>query len=157
MGQTLYFILERWHNVFCMLWWSMWFRTLFLIMIPFLLTASSFLNFAFYIYGIGFVVALIFEQWLKNRPLSVDASMNERNMYIVQTNRKYCWRQAWVVNLLWFMCNIGLYLASRNMQTPVDTFWQGLWRRKNQKKESMLRIEWNTLESSIELLHQLWS
>ena len=95
-------------------------------MIPFLLTASSFLNFAFYIYAIGFVVALIFEQWLKNRPLSVDASMNERNMYIVQTNRKYCWRQAWVVNLLWFMCNVGLYFVSRNMQTPVDTFWQGL-------------------------------
>ena len=95
-------------------------------MISFLLTASSFLNFAFYIYGIGFVVALILEQILKFRPLSVDASMNERNNYIVQTNRKYCWRQAWSVNILWFMCNIGLYLASRNMQTPVDTFWNGI-------------------------------
>ena len=125
MGQTLYFILERWHNVFYMLWWCLYWRSFLLIMISFLLTASSFLNFAFYIYGIGFVVALILEQILKFRPLSVDASMNERNNYIVQTNRKYCWRQAWVVNILWFMCNIGLYLASRNMQTPVDTFWNG--------------------------------
>ena len=95
-------------------------------MIPFLLTASSFLNFAFYIYAIGFVVALIFEQWLKNRPLSVDASMNERNMYIVQTNRKYCWRQAWIVNINWFACNVGLYFLSRNMMTPTDNFWNGM-------------------------------
>ena len=95
-------------------------------MIQFLLINAGFLNLMFYIFGIGFLVSLILEQVLKFRPLSVDASMNERNMYIVQTNRKYCWRQAWVVNLLWFMCNIGLYLASRNMQTPVDTFWQGL-------------------------------
>ena len=87
---------------------------------------AGLLNLLFYIFAIGFVISLVLEQILKFRPLEVDKSMNERNMYIVQTNRKYCWRQAWVVNLLWFMCNIGLYLASRNMQTPVDTFWQGL-------------------------------
>ena len=95
-------------------------------MIPFLLTSAAFLNFAFYIYAIGFVVALALEQYLKVRPLSVDSSMNERNNYIVRTNRKYCWRQAWTVNLLWFLCNIGLYVISRNMQTPQDTFWNGI-------------------------------
>tara|TARA_B100000519_G_scaffold179140_1_gene169845 strand:- start:211 stop:498 length:288 start_codon:yes stop_codon:yes gene_type:complete len=95
-------------------------------MIPFLLTSAAFLNFAFYIYAIGFVVALALEQYLKVRPLSVDSSMNERNNYIVQTNRKYCWRQAWTVNLLWFLCNIGLFVISRNMQTPQDTFWNGI-------------------------------
>ena len=95
-------------------------------MIPFLLTSAAFLNFAFYIYAIGFVVALALEQYLKFRPLSVDSSMNERNNYIVQTNRKYCWRQAWTVNLLWFLCNIGLFVISRNMQTPQDTFWNGI-------------------------------
>ena len=58
-------------------------------MIPLLLTASSFLNFAFYIYAIGFVVALGLEQYIKVRPLSVDSTMNERNSFIVQTNRKY--------------------------------------------------------------------
>ena len=95
-------------------------------MIPLLLTASSFLNFIFYIYAIGFVIALGLEQVLKFRPLSVDASMNERNNYIVQTNRRYCWRQAWVVNINWFACNVGLYFLSRNMAAPTDTFWNGL-------------------------------
>ena len=52
-------------------------------MIPLLLTASSFLNFAFYIYAIGFVVALGLEQYIKVRPLSVDSTMNERNSFIV--------------------------------------------------------------------------
>ena len=38
-------------------------------MIPLLLTASSFLNFAFYIYAVGFVVALGLEQIV--RPTAV--------------------------------------------------------------------------------------
>ena len=96
-------------------------------MVSLLLLTSSFLNFIFYIYAIGFVVALGLEQVLKFRPLSVDSSMNERNMFIVQTNRKYLWRQTWVVNINWFVCNLGLYFLSRNMQAPVgDTFWQGM-------------------------------
>ena len=94
-------------------------------MISFLLFSSSLLNFAFYIYAIGFVVALGLEQVLKFRPLSVDSSMNERNMCIVQTNRKYLWRQTWVININWFLCNIGLYILSRNMQPIGDTFWDG--------------------------------
>ena len=60
-------------------------------MITILLTASSFLNFAFYIYASGFGVALGLEQYIKVRPLSVDSTMNERNSFIVQTNRKYLW------------------------------------------------------------------
>ena len=94
-------------------------------MISFLLFSSSLLNFAFYIYAIGFMVALGLEQVLKFRPLSVDSSMNERNMFIVQTNRKYLWRQTWVININWFLCNIGLYILSRNMQPIGDTFWDG--------------------------------
>ena len=87
-------------------------------MIPFLITTSSFLNFAFYIYAIGFVVALILEQVV--RPTG-----NERNIFIVETNRKYLWKQTWIINVLWFFTNISLYLASRNVQ-PVDNFWQGM-------------------------------
>ena len=94
-------------------------------MISFLLFSSSLLNFAFYIYAIGFMVALGLEQVLKFRPLSIDSSMNERNMFIVQTNRKYLWRQTWVININWFLCNIGLYILSRNMQPIGDTFWDG--------------------------------
>ena len=87
-------------------------------MISLLLLSSSFLNFIFYIYAIGFVVALVLEQIVRK-------SGNERNIYIVEYNRKYLWRNAWIVNLFWFLTNIGLYVVSRNMQSPVDTFWDG--------------------------------
>ena len=95
-------------------------------MLSFLFSMAGLLNLLFYVFAIGFVISLTLEQYLKVRPLSVDASINERNNYIVQTNRKYCWRQAWVTNIYWFLCNVGLYVISRNMQTPSDTFWNGL-------------------------------
>ena len=95
-------------------------------MISFLLFNASFLNLMFYVFAIGFLISLGLEQWIKFRPLSVDSSMNERNNYIVQTNRRYCWRQAWIVNINWFACNVGLYFLSRNMATPTDTFWNGI-------------------------------
>ena len=88
-------------------------------MISFLLFSSSLLNFVFYIYAIGFLVALSLEQVVKR-------SDNERNIYIVETNRKYLWRQSWVININWFLCNVGLYFLSRNMQPVGDTFWQGM-------------------------------
>ena len=86
-------------------------------MIAFLFSMASLLNLLFYVFGIGFVISLIIEQFVKE---------NEKNLLIVQTNRKYCWRQAWVVNINWFACNIGLYFLSRNMAAPVDTFWNGM-------------------------------
>ena len=87
-------------------------------MLSALLFSSSFLNFIFYIYAIGFVIALVLEQFVKKTD-------NQRNIFIVETNRKYLWRQTWVINILWFFTNIGLYLASRNVQ-PVDNFWNGI-------------------------------
>ena len=95
-------------------------------MISFLLASAGLLNLLFYIFAIGFVISLLLEQWLKARPLSADSTMNERNMFIVQSNRKYCWRQAWITNVYWFLCNIGLYVISRNMQPVGDNFWQGM-------------------------------
>ena len=86
-------------------------------MISFLLSAAGLLNLLFYIFAIGFVISLVLEQFVKD---------NEANLFIVQTNRRYCWRQAWVTNVFWFLCNVGLYVISRNMQTPSDTFWNGL-------------------------------
>ena len=88
-------------------------------MLSFLLFSSSFLNFIFYIYAIGFVIALGLEQVVRG-------SGNERNIFIVETNRKYLWRQTWVVNLNWFMCIVGLYFISKNMQPVGDTFWDGI-------------------------------
>ena len=84
-------------------------------MISFLLFSSSFLNFIFYIFAIGFVVALGLEQIVKK-------GGNERDIYIVETNCKYLWRQSWIVNAFWFLTNLGLYFVARNV-TPVDNFW----------------------------------
>ena len=92
-------------------------------MISFLLFNAGFLNLLFYIFAIGFLISLGLEQWLKFRPLSVDSTLNERHMYIVQSNRRYCWKQAWVANLAWFLCNIGLYLATRNATAPTDSIY----------------------------------
>ena len=86
-------------------------------MIAFLFSMAGLLNLLFYIFAIGFVISLIIEQFVKE---------NEKNLYIVQTNRRYCWRQAWIVNINWFACNIGLFFLSRNMAAPVDTFWNGI-------------------------------
>ena len=89
-------------------------------MISFLILSSSFLNFIFYIYAIGFVVALILEQYVKG-------TNNERNIYIVEYNRKYLWRQTWIINIFWFLCNVGLYIMSRNVEpVGVDHFWDGI-------------------------------
>ena len=90
-------------------------------MINFLLFNASFLNMMFYIFAIGFVISLIIEQVVK-------PTGNARDLFIVQTNRRYCWRQAWITNLCWFLCNVGLYIVSRNMQPTygVDTFWNGI-------------------------------
>jgi len=85
-------------------------------MIYFLITGSSFFNFCFYIFAIGFVISLILEQIVRRQG-------DELNILIVTTNRKFCWQQAWVVNLFWFLCNIGLLMMSRNIQSPVDNFW----------------------------------
>lgn len=92
----------------------------------FLFSMAGFLNLLFYVFAIGFVISLLLEQYLKVKPLSPDKWMNERNQYIVETNRKYCWRQAWITNLFWFLCNVGIWLMLRNAQTPQDTFWNGL-------------------------------
>ena len=86
-------------------------------MISFLFSMAGLLNLLFYVFAIGFVISLIIEQFVKD---------NETNLFIVQTNRRYCWRQAWLTNVFWFLCNVGLYVISRNMQTPSDTFWNGL-------------------------------
>ena len=89
-------------------------------MIQFLLFNAGFLNLMFYVFAIGFVISLILEQFVRQ-------TGNERNIYIVESNRKYCWRQAWITNAFWFLCNIGLYIVSRNMQTQqVVTFWNGI-------------------------------
>ena len=86
-------------------------------MISFLFVNAAFLNMLFYVFAIGCAISFIIEQFVKD---------NERNLYIVQTNRRYCWRNAWITNLFWFLCNVGIWVLLRNQQTPTDTFWNGI-------------------------------
>ena len=86
-------------------------------MISFLFSMAGFLNLLFYIFAIGAAISFVLEQFVKDI---------ERSLFIVQTNIRYCFRQAWMTNVYWFLCNIGLFLISRNMQTPSDTFWNGM-------------------------------
>ena len=88
-------------------------------MISFLFASAGLLNLLFYIFAIGSAVAFVLEQL-------PSVKENDRALYIVQSNRKYCFRQAWMTNVYWFLCNIGLYVLSRNMQTPQDNFWNGM-------------------------------
>ncbi len=88
-------------------------------MLYFFLVGSQFFNFCFFIFAIGFVIALILEQVVKQQD-------NEMNTFIVVTNRKFLWRQTWIVNFFWFFCNIGLNFASRSAQVPgSDIIWRG--------------------------------
>ena len=84
-------------------------------MVSLLLLTSSFLNFIYYIYEICYVVALGLEQIVRR-------GGNERDIFIVEYNRKYLWRNTWIINAFWFLTNLGLFFVSRNI-TPVDNFW----------------------------------
>ena len=84
-------------------------------MISLLLLTSSFLNFIFYIYAIGFVVALGLEQIVRK-------GGNERDIFIVEYNSKYLLSNNWIINAFWVLTNLGLFFVSRNI-TPVDNFW----------------------------------
>ena len=89
-------------------------------MFYFFYVGSSFFSFCFYIFAIGFMIALILEQVVKTNG-------NERDLFIVVTNRKFLWRQAWIVNIFWFLCNILLSISSRaSMPMGSDTVWDGL-------------------------------
>ena len=85
----------------------------------FFLVSSQFFNFCFFIFAIGFVIALTLEQIVRRQG-------DELNILIVTTNRKFCWQQAWVVNIFWFLCNVGILIISRNNQ-PIgsDIIWRG--------------------------------
>ena len=88
-------------------------------MISFLFASAGLLNLLFYIFALGAAVAFVLDQL-------PSVKENDRSLYIVQSNRKYCFRQAWMTNVYWFLCNIGLYFLSRNMATPTDDFWRGM-------------------------------
>ena len=85
----------------------------------FLIAVMSFANFVFYPLVIGFFVALIIEQIFRAQD---KAPQVLRSMAV----RKYFWRQAWLFNIIWFVCYaILLFLVRPGQQPMPDMIWQG--------------------------------
>ena len=85
----------------------------------FLIAIMSFANFVFYPLVIGFFVALIIEQIFRAQD---KAPQVLRSMAI----RKYFWRQAWLFNIIWFVCYAILLFVMRPGQSAMpDLIWQG--------------------------------
>ncbi len=85
----------------------------------FLISIMSFANFVFYPLVIGFFVSLIIEQIFRAQD---KAPQVLRSMAV----RKYFWRQAWLFNIIWFVCYaILLFVVRPGQQTMPDMIWQG--------------------------------
>ena len=85
----------------------------------FLIGIMSFANFVFYPLVIGFFVALIIEQIFRAQD---KAPQVLRSMAV----RKYFWRQAWLFNIIWFVCYaILLFVMRPGQQAMPDMIWQG--------------------------------
>ena len=85
----------------------------------FLVAVMSFANFVFYPLVIGFFVALIIEQIFRAQD---KAPQVLRSMAV----RKYFWRQAWLFNIIWFVCYaILLFVMIPGQQAMPDMIWQG--------------------------------
>ena len=85
----------------------------------FLIAVMSFANFVFYPLVIGFFVALIIEQIFRAQD---KAPQVLRSMAV----RKYFWRQAWLFNIIWFVCyGIVLLINRPGVQPMPDMIWQG--------------------------------
>ena len=79
----------------------------------------SFANFVFYPLVVAFIIALVIEQIFRAQD---KAPQVLRSMAI----RKYLWRQAWLFNIIWFLCyGILLFVMRPGQQQMPDMIWQG--------------------------------
>jgi len=94
-------------------------------MMAFLISIMSFANFVFYPLVIGTIVAVIIEQIIRrisNEEWDADRKMVNRAMAV----RKYLYRQAWIFNIIWFVCYaILLFVLRPGQQAMPDMIWQG--------------------------------
>ena len=92
----------------------------------FLIAIMSFANFVFYPLVIGTLVAVVIEQILRSRG-DEDTPQDVRNVFVAMGIRKYLWRQAWLFNIIWFLCYIILMftVGRQAPQQMPDMIWQG--------------------------------
>ena len=91
-----------------------------------LIVFMSFLDFMFFPLIIATIVAIIIEQILRrvgNPEWHADSVMIRRAMGV----RKFFYRQAWIVNILWFLGYIILMftLGRQQPQAMPDMIWKG--------------------------------
>ena len=90
-----------------------------------LIVFMSFLDFMFFPLIIATIIAIIIEQILRrvgNPEWHSDSVMIRRAMGV----RKFFYRQAWIVNILWFLGYIILmFTVGRQSPQMPDMIWQG--------------------------------
>jgi len=90
-----------------------------------LIVFMSFLDFMFFPLIVATIIAIIIEQILRrvgNPEWHSDSVMIRRAMGV----RKFFYRQAWVVNILWFLGYIILmFTVGRQSPQMPDMIWQG--------------------------------
>ena len=90
-----------------------------------LIVFMSFLDFMFFPLIIATIIAIIIEQILRrggNPEWHADSVMIRRAMGV----RKFFYRQAWVVNILWFLGYIILmFTVGRQSPQMPDMIWEG--------------------------------
>ena len=92
----------------------------------FLIAVMSFANFVFWPLVIGTIVAVVIEQIFRARG-EEDNPEDVKKVMVSMGIRKYLWRQAWLFNIIWFLCYIIL-MFTIGRQTPQqmpDMIWQG--------------------------------
>ena len=92
----------------------------------FLIAIMSFANFVFYPLVIGTLVAVVIEQILRATG-NEDDPKAVKNVFVAMGIRKYLWRQAWLFNIIWFLCYIILMftVGRQAPQQMPDLIWQG--------------------------------
>ena len=86
----------------------------------------SFANFVFYPLVVGSIVAVIIEQILRARG-SEDDPIAVRNVILSMGVRKFFYRQALIVNVLWFL-GYAILMFTVGRQAPQampDMIWKG--------------------------------
>ena len=93
-----------------------------------LIVFMSFLDFMFFPLIIATIVAIIIEQIIRRLATSEPQSFEDaRAIRISMAIRKFLYRQAWIVNILWFL-GYAILMFTVGRQAPQqmpDMIWQG--------------------------------
>ena len=91
----------------------------------FLIAVMSFANFVFWPLVIGTIIAFVIEQILRQIGNAYDPTAVKR-VDVAMSVRKYFWRQAWLFNIIWFVCYAILLIVNRpGTQAMPDMIWHG--------------------------------